>query len=690
MISKDSDFLNERLKQLKASVLTPKPQTHLHSNGDFNGRESVQAPTSFTSHNGTSFAKKTEPANGDLPAFLTNKTNYGPRADPPAPQTTSYAEALKPRMSYAEYERKLHDDLEALKFSSQYSNSDIKRPRSHRVEVIERNMFDSGSIHLNVNNDFKNSSISTSNLYKDQMDASEPKVKTVFAVNGATRIGGFYKEKPVENKTADYINIINNQESGTQSFYNDVNLSRSSYKLKTESSPLTTAQKFSTIKTFSLMPGNNIYTATNDTEMESDVLKSLNQQSFLSKHEHKMVSDLATKYQAEIDVNNKRSEEIMIMRQKLEAEKRKTIELDEQCRNEFKHYKAKETEVQQNFQKLNNTMNEISQKEIDEENRATTTKSKLDQFKKENDLLRSEIKRLGEMTSEKILDLENNINAISRMRDFEVENFEMEKEKIVNSADFVIEQMKVHFNDRSIKIDDQTRKAGIDKDKAASDLKMLTEELRAFNSNADIRITNTMNIIIQEETERHQKEMREVEIKIRAEEEEIAQINRRNQELINRLHATEREGKSRIMARKNENVQLKEDLSGIEQAYNKLLIQISNESKEIDKKRDIIEGLNGEVEELKEKTRDLEQKYAEEVDSINLGNQENHKELEEMMQHFVDEERRLMDEIREENNRVYEIQRQHAGLIEQIKQNINNSVQSQFSRVSHTSKKNFE
>ena len=690
MISKDSDFLNERLKQLKASVLTPKPQAHSQNNGAINGRESIPIPNSFASHNGNGFAKKAEPANGDFSAFLSSNNGFQPRSDLNAPQTSAYVNAPKQRMSYAEYERKLNDDLEALKLSSQYPSSDVKRPRSHRVEVVERNMFESGSIHLNVNNDFKNTSYSASNIYKEQASSNEPKVKTVYAINGATRIGGFYKDKSVENKTDDYINIINNNESQTQSLYNDANLSRSSYQLKPDSSLLATAQKYNTLKTFSLMPGNNLHASANDTEMESDVLKSLNQQSFLSKHEHKMVSDLATKYQAEIDVNNKRSEDIMILRQKLEAEKRRTIDLDEQCRREFKHYKDKEGEVNQNFQKLANKLNEISQKEVTEESRSNNTKSQLEQYRKENELLRGEIKRLGEMTSEKILDLENNINAISRMRDFEVENFEMEKEKIVNSADFVVEQMKVHFNERSMKIEDQTRKAIVERDKAAADLKMLTEELRSFNSNADIRITNTMNIIIQEETERHQKEMREVEIKIRMEEEEIAQINRRTQELINKLQVTEREGKSRIMARKNENVKLKEDLSGIEQAYNKLLIQISNENKEIEKKRDVLDGLHGEVEEIKEKTRELEQKYADEVESINLGNQDNQKEVEEMMQHFIDEERRLMDEIREENNRVYDIQRQHASLIEQIKQNINSTVQSQFSRVSHNSKKNFE
>ena len=63
----------------------------------------------------------------------------------------------------------------------------------------------------------------------------------------------------------------------------------------------------------------------------------------------------------------------------------------------------------------------------------------LNNIKRENELLKNELKRLGEVTSEKILDLENNINSIGRMKEFQKENYQMEKEKIVNSSEFVIE-----------------------------------------------------------------------------------------------------------------------------------------------------------------------------------------------------------------------------------------------------------
>lgn len=54
-------------------------------------------------------------------------------------------------------------------------------------------------------------------------------------------------------------------------------------------------------------------------------------------------------------------------------------------------------------------------------------------------MLKGELRRFGEITSEKILELENGINNVGRMREFEKENFAMEKEKIGNHCEFVLE-----------------------------------------------------------------------------------------------------------------------------------------------------------------------------------------------------------------------------------------------------------
>jgi len=92
-------------------------------------------------------------------------------------------------------------------------------------------------------------------------------------------------------------------------------------------------------------------------------------------------------------------------------------------------------------------------------------KINFDKILHENELLKNELKRLGEMTSEKVLDLENNINSIARMKEFENDNFEMEKEKIGNTCEFVIEQMKAHFSDRAQKVDENSKRIQIEQQK---------------------------------------------------------------------------------------------------------------------------------------------------------------------------------------------------------------------------------
>lgn len=82
-----------------------------------------------------------------------------------------------------------------------------------------------------------------------------------------------------------------------------------------------------------------------------------------------------------------------------------------------------------------NQINEIQR----EEDRKNELHTHYDNLIRENEMLKSELKRFGEMTSEKILELENGINNISRMKEFEKENFLMEKEKIQNHCEFVLE-----------------------------------------------------------------------------------------------------------------------------------------------------------------------------------------------------------------------------------------------------------
>ena len=62
-----------------------------------------------------------------------------------------------------------------------------------------------------------------------------------------------------------------------------------------------------------------------------------------------------------------------------------------------------------------------------------------------------------------------------------------------------------------------------------------------------------MKLIIQEEELKNQTQLREIKA-------EIVQLNRKNQEIFKKLQNTEKEGKNKLMNRKNEHSRFKENL----------------------------------------------------------------------------------------------------------------------------------
>lgn len=237
--------------------------------------------------------------------------------------------------------------------------------------------------------------------------------------------------------------------------------------------------------------------------------------------------------------------------------------------------------------------------------------------KHDNEMLRGQLKKFGELTGQKIIELENGINQVQRMKDFENENYAMEKDKILNSAEFVVEQMKASFNERSQKIDEQLKKAFAEKEKLANDLRLLVDELKSFNASSDAKINSTMSVIIQQEEEKMQQDLRDIESKAKLEEEEAQRISRRNMEIIGRLQSLERESKQKLVNHRNEMLHLQDDLTLYEQNYNKLMLQLSAEQKDSERKKELLANLRSDLEELTEKADMIDKGYKEEIDNLN-------------------------------------------------------------------------
>lgn len=138
--------------------------------------------------------------------------------------------------------------------------------------------------------------------------------------------------------------------------------------------------------------------------------------------------------------------------------------------------------------------------------------------------------------------------------------------------------------------------------------------------------------------------MEEINGRIAAEEAEFSAAQRKNQDLLLRLQGMEREGKQRLVGRKNDNLRLKEELAALEQNFNKMLVTLNTEEKEIEKKQHQLIKLELEVRDVTDKTSLIERKYSEEISNINISHQEDLRELSSKLAVASAEEQKLNEE----------------------------------------------
>ena len=648
MISKDSDYLNNKLKQLKSQVLNkktgkvdsnPNPAYHAFASERF-------VPT----------------VDGKGSAFIDSRPNpkYATNYQVGQPSQTVGQSSGVTQHLYG-------SDRHIPTFGMQAPPVYIDPKQSLSNQVI------SGLRNTEVSFGYAKSSQGAGpSIVRDdprsEFPTMEPKVKTVYASNQ----NSLYQPEPIHHsfkKDSSYLQQPPraNQQTASHSVL--------------QTGHVTFAQpEFTGSRVTPDTPLNGQSAYADMLYTDPAFLKNVDNKSFLEKHEGKIANELQQKVMSQFEKNNRLGEEIMHLRKTLDAETQRIAKMEEQYAEEFRHSKMMEEDTLNSTQVMEHELLGLKNTIRSESDKLQGVGSSLERVRAENEMLRGELKKLGEMTSEKILELENNINSVARIRELEVESFGMEKEKLANTAEFVVEQMKVHFHESSTKIEDQIGRLQLDKDRLANDLRRVTEEIKVYNINADQKINSIMNQVIQEEQDKHGAEVKEIEAKIKIEEEEIGRINRRNQELVTRLQTSERDGKNRLMAKKTENTRLKEDFNRFEQTFNKLILQLTNESRDFDKKREAVEALKEDHDDFHNRSMAADQRLQEEVATIQESHDEQMKELDRESYLAKEREQKLALAIEEEGRHLFELQKKHQSTLDDIQRGFNATLNTHFNR----------
>jgi hypothetical protein len=405
---------------------------------------------------------------------------------------------------------------------------------------------------------------------------------------------------------------------------------------------------------------------------EDYILDSVMKGSQMGKRQIDLKNDLNENLAEEINYNSELENQINGLARRLEEEKNRLEELNYHFREELRNVKVMEQEKIHDFENIEKQDQEIVNKYNMGEKMKTELASDKERIEYDNKMLKMELKRIGEITAEKVMDLENNINSIGRMRDFEKENFEMERDKINNSSEFVIEQMKLHFDERSKQIFNNMRNLEGDTKKLDNMIKSISNELKNFNNNADLKIQNMINFLQQDEEQKQSKELREIEDKIKIEENEINSLQQENRNLIDSFQNLERELKNNSMNKRNLNLRLKEEHSYLEQTYNKMIMNLNSENKSISQKQKKYQKLEEELQETESKQKYLEDNYKKECEELEKEQNDIVNDINDELKDLLRREKELLQEIEKKKEQFFHLEASHNEAIEEIQTKFKN------------------
>lgn len=388
-----------------------------------------------------------------------------------------------------------------------------------------------------------------------------------------------------------------------------------------------------------------------------------------------LLDQLNKKIIDQINQNNQLSADIVSLKKRLEREKQTVQDTNDQLQIELKHAKSSEEELIRQLNDNEENLATHSRRRIDISGQSADLVQKYQELLNDNDRLRADLKRMGELSMEKILDFENGINSIARMKNLEVENHAMNKEKMTSQADFTCEQMRVQFNSRMNEILAQIDELGEGKLKVDADLKALQGELANYNQYANQKMNNELAAAISKEEDRAERERQAIQQQVDLEEAETKELNRLMEEGLARMKRIETEGRARINAKRMENIRLREELQNEESGYQKLLLSGTQERNTYAKKEDELMALKDELQDLQARTNLLGTRYDQEVNGLHKDGQQMSKAIEDEIEKQQTAERELLKAIEAEKTRIANLLTEQQQMVAQVEATLAKAVQ---------------
>ena len=365
--------------------------------------------------------------------------------------------------------------------------------------------------------------------------------------------------------------------------------------------------------------------------------------------------DIQNKYDTQVNSNLRTGAALSELEMILEAERRKTKEIKDKLEADLEAERRMRVDFENKLIRLKDESLKremlLSELSFKGNNFAHENESLL----AENSSLKEELVKYQELYNMKLREMEEKFNNQSRRMMILEEEYSQQLEKAKQEQKNYLDELNNDWDKRYRSLDEKHMKLLTIKQDLENEIKRLNDIVLRIKVEAEESIRETIGKIQEEEYRKYMSNIKALESKLMASEENKAALARKNQEFINELQSKDRELRQSQMYMENATNKYKQELSDVQNQFTQVEIMVSKYRTELGNKDNIISRLEAELTEMSKSLQKQKEFSKNEFDSN--------------MREFSNEKRYLEDTIDQQKRKLMEME----GVLSQ--------QESEFSRV---------
>lgn len=353
-------------------------------------------------------------------------------------------------------------------------------------------------------------------------------------------------------------------------------------------------------------------------------------------------NDIHNKYETQVNSNLRTGAALSELEMILEAERRKTKEIKDKLEADLEAERRMRVDFENKLIRLKDEslkremlLSELSYKtnNYSHENESLLA---------ENNSLKEELMKYQELYNMKLREMEEKFNNQSRRMMILEEEYSQQLEKTKQEQKSYLDELNNDWDKRYRVLDEKHMKLLTLKQDLENEIKRMNDIVMRIKVEAEEHIRETVGKVQEEEYRKYMSNIKALESKLMASEENKSALSRKNQEFINELQAKDRELRQSQMYMENANNKYKQELSDVQNQFTQVEIMVSKYRTELGNKDNIIVRLEAELTEMSK--------------SLQKQKEFSKNEIESHMKEFNNEKRYLEDNIDQQKRKLMEME----------------------------------